>query len=88
MGLIIWPILWILFIIGLWAAFATVAIRENKARSKAAKEMLASQQAMAAAGAEMVPPDGEAAGFNEGFGDGFGDAGQPEFADFDENAFK
>ncbi|MGN6135149.1 MAG: hypothetical protein ACTHOU_11660 [Aureliella sp.] len=87
MGLLFWPILWILFMIGLWAAFATVAIRENKARAKAAKELLASQQAMAAAGAEMAPPEGEA-GFDEGFGDGFGDASQPEFADFDENAFK
>lgn len=89
MGLIIWPTLWILFILGLWGAFATVAIRESRARAKAAREMLASQQAMAAAGAEMAPPDGEGAGgFNDGFGDGFGDSGQPEFADFDENAFK
>ena len=75
--------------LGLWVAFATVAIKESRARAKAAKEMLASQQAMSAAGAEMAPPDGDAAaGFNDGFNDGFGDAGQPEFADFDENAFK
>lgn len=84
MNLLFWPILWILFMLGLWVAFATVAIRESKARAKAAKELLASQQAMAAAGGEMAPPDGGEVGFN----DGFGDAGQPEFADFDENAFK
>ncbi|MGN6546746.1 MAG: hypothetical protein ACTHK7_16950 [Aureliella sp.] len=86
MGLLIWPILWILFILGLWVAYAVVAIRESQARAKAAKEMLASQQAMAAAGAEMAPPGGEP--MSEGFNDGFGDAGQGEFADFDENAFK
>lgn len=86
MGLLIWPILWILFILGLWVAYAVVAIRESQARAKAAKEMLASQQAMAAAGAEMAPPGGEPMG--EGFGDGFGETGQGEFADFDENAFK
>jgi hypothetical protein len=86
MGLLIWPILWILFILGLWVAYAVVAIRENQARAKAAKEMLASQQAMAAAGAEMAPPGGEP--MDEGFQDGFGATGQGEFADFDENAFK
>lgn len=85
MGLMFWPILWILFILGLWAAFGFVAMKESRARAKAAKEMLASQQAMSAAGAEMAPPDGDA---GAGFNDGFGDAGQPEFADFDENAFK
>lgn len=85
--LIIWPTLWILFMLGLWVAFGVVAMRESRARAKAAKEALASQQAMAAAGADMAPPDGDA-GFNDGFNDGFGDAGQPEFADFDENAFK
>lgn len=89
MPLIFWPILWILFLVGLWVAFAVVAIRENRARSRAAKEMLASQQAMAAANAEMASPDGESpGGFDEGFDDGFGSAGQPEFAEFDENAFK
>lgn len=83
--LLIWPILWILFIIGLWVAYAVVAIRESRARAKAAQEMLASQQAMAAAGAEMAPPGSEPV---DGFDDGFGSAGQGEFADFDENAFK
>lgn len=86
MGLLIWPILWILFILGLWVAYAVVAVRESRARAKAAQEMLASQQAMAAAGAEMAPPGSEP--MDEGFGDGFGDTGQGEFADFDENAFK
>ena len=87
MPVVIWPILWILFILGLWVAFTVVAVQESRARAKAAKEMLASQQAMAAAGAEMAPPGSE--GFNEGFADdGFGNAGQGEFADFDENAFK
>lgn len=81
--LLFWPIVWILFIVGLWAAFGYVAFKENQAKSKAAKEMLASQQAMAAAGAEMAPPDGAG-----GFDDGFGDPGQAEFAEFDENAFK
>lgn len=83
--MLFWPIIWILFILGLWVAFAVVAIRESRARAKAAQEMLASQQAMAAAGAEMAPPGSEPM---EGFHDGFGDAGQGEFADFDENAFK
>ena len=85
MGLMFWPILWILFMVGLWVAFGVVAFQESRAKAKAAKEMLASQQAMAAAGAEMAPP--EAMG-GDGFGDGFGDAGQAEFAEFDENAFK
>jgi hypothetical protein len=89
MPLIFWPILWILFIVGLWVAFGVVAMKESRARAKAAKEMLASQQAMTAAGAEMAPPDGEAgSGFDDGFNDGFGEAAQPDFADFDENAFK
>ena len=88
MTLLIWPILWILFILGLWVAFAVVAVRESQARAKAAKEMLASQQAMAAAGAEMAPPGEGGEGFQDEFGGGFGDSGQGEFADFDENAFK
>ena len=83
MGLIIWPALWIVFILGLWVAFGVVAYKESRARAQAAREALASQQAMAAAGADMAPPGGAG-----GFDDGFGDAGQPEFADFDENAFK
>lgn len=86
MPVVFWPILWILFLLGLWVAFTVVAVQESRARAKAAREMLASQQAMAAAGAEMAPPGSESMG--EGFNDGFGDAGQGEFADFDENAFK
>lgn len=83
MPILFWPIVWILFIVGLWVAFGYVAFQESRARSKAAKEMLASQQAMAAAGAEMAPPGSEG-----GFDDGFADPSQAEFAEFDENAFK
>jgi hypothetical protein len=90
MELLIWPILWILFMLGLWVAFGVVAFRESQARAKAAREALASQQSMAAAGAEMAPPGSEpmGEGFGGGFDDGFGNAGQGEFAEFDENAFK
>ncbi len=83
MGLMFWPIVWIAFMVGVSGAFGFVMMKESQARAKAAKEMAASQQAMAAAGAEMAPPGGD-----PGFNDGFGDAGEAEFAEFDENAFK
>lgn len=84
MGLMIWPLLWILFMIGLWVAFGVVALKESRIRAQAAKQMLASQQAIAAAGAELAPPEA----MGDGFGDGFDSANPGEFAEFDENAFK
>lgn len=83
MGLMIWPILWILFLVGLWIAFGVVALKESRVRALAAKQMLASQQAMAAAGAELAPPEAMGGGFGDGF-----DSANAEFAEFDENAFK
>lgn len=83
MPLIFWPVVWILFIVGLWVAFAIAAMKEAKIRKRAAQEQLARQQAMSGVGMEMEAPAAAAPG---GFDDGFG---QPaEFADFDENAFK
>lgn len=69
--------------LGLWVAFAVVAMKDAKQRKRAAQEQLARQQAMSGVGMEM---DNAAAAGNAGFDDGFG---QPaEFAEFDENAFK
>ncbi len=80
MGLMFWPIVWIVFMLALCTAFGVVAMKDAKARAKLAKDKLASQQAMAGVGAEMAPTS------EGGFDDGFG---QPaEFAEFDENAFK
>lgn len=80
MGLMFWPVVWLLFMVGLSAAFFTVLMKESRVRAKAAKEALAAQQAMAAANAQMSSNEG--AGFDDGFGE------DPEFAAFDENAFK
>ncbi len=84
MPMIFWPIIWILFIVGLWVAFAVAAMKEAKLRKRAAQEQLARQQAMSGVGMEMenATAGSAAAGFDDGFG-------QPaEFAEFDENAFK
>ena len=84
MPMIIWPIFWILFIVGLWVAFGVAALKEAKIRKRAAQEQLARQQAMSGVGMEM---EGSAAAPAEaGFDDGFGQS--DEFAQFDENAFK
>lgn len=82
MPLIFWPLIWILFIVGLWVAFGIAAMKEAKVRKKAAQEQLARQQAMSGVGMEMESPAAAEGGFDDGFG-------QPaEFAEFDENAFK
>jgi hypothetical protein len=83
MPLIFWPIVWILFIVGLWVAFGMAAMKEAKLRKKAAQEQLARQQAMSGVGMEM---DNAAPTGQPGFDDGFGQSN--DFAEFDENAFK
>lgn len=85
MPLIFWPLVWILFIIGLWVAFAVASMKEAKIRKAAAQEQLARQQAMSGVGMEM---DGQSSQPVTGvFDDAFGDQ-QGELAEFDENAFK
>ncbi len=88
MGTMLGPVIWGLFFAGLWGSFGFVAFKEGRARAKAAKELRASQQAMAQANADMAPPEGDTGGAVESFDDGFGNAGEAEFAEFDENAFK
>lgn len=78
MGLLLWPILWILFMLGLVVSTIVVSVRESSARSKAAKQLMANQPM----------PMSDVPGGEPAPSDGFGDAGQVEFAAFDENAFK
>lgn len=74
---IIWPILWILFMLGLVVTTIVVAIRENKARALAAKQMMSTQPGIS------MTDDGAAEGQS---GDQFG--GSVDFAEFDESSFK
>jgi hypothetical protein len=63
----LWPILWILFLLGLVTAFLVVSLKEKSARKK-----LASAKAPVAMPAEPLA--------NDGFGDdGFGAADQFNF---------
>lgn len=85
--LILWPILWIVFMLSLVIVVVVAAVRENAAKAKAAKQMMASQP-------QMMPidtaPAGEAGGSQDLFAQsGFDDPNAGvEFAAFDENAFK
>jgi hypothetical protein len=88
MELMLWPLMWIGLMLGLWTAFAAVAFKDSRARAKAAKEMAERQKAMEQS-SQMMPMEGEGMeSMDAGFDDGFGEAGQGDFADLDENAFK
>lgn len=72
----IWSLLWILLMLGLVVTTIVVAVRENSARKKAAKQIMAAQPM----------PMSDEAGVSQPADDGFG--GGVEFSEFDESSFK
>ncbi len=72
---LMWPILWILLMLGLVVVTIVVSVREGKERARAAKQMMAAHP-----GISMT--DDGAPNSQDQFGGGV------EFADFDESTFK
>lgn len=81
----LWPIIWIVGMVGLVVTTIVVALREKKARAKAVQQM--APQPLETEGGEQEGFGDELEGFDDqepldSFGDG------QEIAELDENAFK
>ncbi len=82
----LWPILWILAMLGLITATVVAAMREKKARAQFAAKMQPQPMDDSGLDGEPMAMDDDAFG-GGGFDDGFGDAADP-LAAMDEDAFK